>query len=105
MLALVKIALRIATTVYDSELLALMSAAVADISHVGAEFEVTEVKDAEQTVIDYTITDPLIRDAVIMYVKLYFGSPDDFDRLKAAYDEKKGQLRESSAYGMIDLNA
>ncbi len=105
MLALVKIALRIATTVYDSELLALMSAAVADIRHVGAEFEVTEVKDAEQTVIDYTITDPLIRDAVIMYVKLYFGSPDDFDRLKAAYDEKKGQLRESSAYGMIDLNA
>ena len=102
MLDRVKTALRVQTTVYDQELLGLIASAVADIRHVGAKFTVDEVK-TDGVVTDYTITDPLVADAVVVYCKVYFGSPDDFDRLKAAYDEKKGQFRESTAYGMVEV--
>lgn len=103
MLDRVKTALRVGTTVYDQELLGLIAAGIADIRHAGARFDATEVRTSG-TVKDYTIEDPLVADAVITYCKLYFGSSEDFDRLKAAYDEKKGQLRESSDYGMIDVS-
>lgn len=99
MLAKVKLAKRISTTVFDSELLDLIAAAIADIRHAGVEFEVTEVK-ADGTVTDYSITDPLISRAVVTYCVMNFGDPENYDRLKASYDEQKGQLRESFAYGM-----
>lgn len=102
MLERVKTALRVGTNVYDQELLGLLAAGIADIRHAGARFEANEVRTSD-AVTDYSVTDPLVSDALVIYCKLYFGSPDDFDRLKGAYDEKKGQLRESSAYGMIDL--
>lgn len=99
MLAKVKLAKRISTTVFDSELLDLIAAAIADIRHCGIEFDVTEVKQNNE-VVDYTITDPLISRAVVTYCVMNFGSPEDYDRLKASYDEQKGQLRESFSYGM-----
>lgn len=99
MLAKVKLAKRISTTVFDSELLDLIAAAIADIRHAGVEFEVTEVK-TDGTVTDYSITDPLISRAVVTYCVMNFGDPENYDRLKASYDEQKGQLRESSGYGL-----
>lgn len=99
MLAKVKLAKRISTTVFDSELLHLIAAAIADIRHAGVEFEVTEVQ-SEGAVVDYTITDPLISRAVVTYCVMNFGDPENYDRLKASYDEQKGQLRESSGYGL-----
>ena len=99
MLAKVKLAKRISTTVFDSELLDLIAAAIADIRHAGVTFDVTEVKTTG-VVTDYTVADPLISRAIVTYCVMNFGSPDDYDRLKASYDEQKGQLRESSAYGM-----
>ncbi len=99
MLAKVKLAKRISTTVFDSELLDLIAAAIADIRHAGVEFEVTEVQ-SEGAVVDYTITDPLISRAVVTYCVMNFGDPENYDRLKASYDEQKGQLRESSGYGL-----
>lgn len=99
MLAKVKLAKRISTTVFDSELLDLIAAAIADIRHAGVEFDATEVKTAG-VVTDYTITDPLISRAVVTYCVMNFGDPENYDRLKSSYDEQKGQLRESSGYGL-----
>lgn len=99
MLAKVKLAKRIQTSVFDQELLDLIAAAIADIQHAGVEFDYTEVKSGG-VVTNYTITDPLISRAIVTYCVMNFGSPDDYDRLKASYDEQKGQLRESSGYGL-----
>lgn len=99
MLAKVKMAKRISTTVFDPELLDLIAAAIADLKLIGIEFDVTEVKN-QGVVTDYTITDPLISRAITTYCVMNFGSPDDYDRLKASYDEQKGQLRETSGYGL-----
>lgn len=99
MLAKVKMAKRISTTVFDPELLDLIAAAIADLKLIGIEFDVTEVK-TQGVVTDYTITDPLISRAITTYVVMNFGSPDDYDRLKESYDEQKGQLRETSGYGL-----
>ena len=99
MLAKVKLAKRISTTVFDSELLDLIAAAIADLKLIGIEFDATEVK-SDEVVVDYTITDPLISRAIVTYCVMNFGSPDDYDRLKASYDEQKGQLRETSGYGL-----
>lgn len=97
MLAKVKLAKRIQTTVFDQELLDLIAAAIADIQHAGVKFSYSEVGDP---VIDYTVPDPLVSRAIVTYCVMNFGSPDDYDRLKTWYDEQKGQLRESSGYGL-----
>lgn len=97
MLEKVKLAMRISTDVFDAELLDLIGAGIADLMHAGPKFEYTATTN------DYTVNDPLASRAVVMYCRTYFGSPADFDRLKAAYDEMKGQLRESSGYGMEAL--
>jgi len=80
----IKLALRITTNAFDSELTDLMNAALLDLGLAG----VTE---------DDT-SDPLILRAVITYCKLHFGEPDDYDRLKASYDEQKAQLSMASGY-------
>lgn len=98
MLERVKLAMRISTTVFDSELLDLIAAGIADIKHAGAQFDVETTE--ENGVTDYTVTDPLASTAIVTYVRMMFGSPADFDRLKAAYEMQKGQMRESRAYGM-----
>lgn len=102
MLDRVKLAMRISTDVFDEELLALIAAGIADIKHAGADFAVTTV-ETQGTVTDYTIADPLASTAVVTYCRMMFGSPADFDRLKAAYEMQKGQMRESIAYGMEAL--
>ena len=99
MLAKVKLAKRISTTVFDSELLDLIAAAIADLKLIGIKFDVSEVK-TQGAVTDYTVADPLISRAIVTYCVMNFGSPDDYDRLKASYDEQKGQLRETSGYGL-----
>lgn len=42
--------------------------------------------------------DPLILRAVKTYCRMSFGQPDDYDRLKASYDEQKKQLGMDSRY-------
>lgn len=84
MLDKVKLALRIVGTEFDSELTDLIAAAEADLAVAG----VTNVVE----------TDPLIRTAVITYVKARFGEPDEYDRLKASYDEQKAQLSTNTGH-------
>ena len=99
MLEKVKLAKRISTAVFDSELLDLIAAAIADIHHAGVKFD-SEAVMVDGAVVDYTITDPLISRAVVTYCVMNFGDPENYDRLKASYDEQKGQLRESTGYGL-----
>ena len=103
MLEKVKQALRVKSTTADPELLGLIAAAIADIKHAGPKFDATPV-EVEGVVVDYTVPDPLASNAIIAYCKFSFGSPSDGDRWKRIYDERKGQMRESAAYGMEALS-
>lgn len=87
MLAKVKMALRISTTAFDTELTDLIDAAKDDLKLHGVIIDDTE-----------SDTDPLIKRAVITYCRMNFGSPEDYDRLKAAYDEQKMQLGMATGY-------
>lgn len=81
LLAAVKLALRINTTAFDDEVQDLIYAALDDLAVAG----VVIATGTEQT-------DPLIIRAVTTYCKVNFGQPDEYDRLKASYDEQKAQL-------------
>lgn len=100
MLEKVKLALRVSNTVFDQEILDMIAAAIADLQLPGAVFSSVPVTNELGMVTDYDVNDPLVTRAVITYCRMNFGSPTDYDRLKAAYDEQKGQLRENSRYGM-----
>lgn len=88
-----KTALRIKnTTAYDAEILDLIIAGIKDVQVTGAEFQWT-VQKTDGIVTNVTIKDPLASRAVVTYVRVNFGSPDDYDRLKKSYDEQKAQMR------------
>ena len=84
MLELVKTALRITTTAYDSELNYLIEAAKLDLGIAGVN--VPEELDA------------VVKKAIITYCKMSFGLPEDYDRLKRSYDEQKAQLSNATGY-------
>lgn len=80
----VKLALRITTKAFDSELTDLIEAGLIDMSLAG--------------VVNLDTDDALIRRAVITYCRLNFGQPEDYDRLKASYDEQKAQMSTATGY-------
>ena len=87
MLEKVKLALRVTTNEFDTELTDLINASVADLGIVG----VTAAS---------TTTDALLIRAITTYCKVHFGEPDEYDRLKASYDEQKAQLISCTGYGL-----
>jgi hypothetical protein len=92
LLAEVKKAMRISTSAYDDTITQLINACIADIGIIGVEFEATTA-------------DALLKQAVITYCRLNFGTPSDYDRLKKSYDEQKAQLQSCTGYGLPgDLN-
>jgi uncharacterized membrane protein len=84
MLSAAKLALRVTTQAFDAEITDLIDAAILDMGVAGVTNDDT--------------TDALIKRAVITYVRMHFGQPDDYERLKAAYDEQKAQLSMASGY-------
>lgn len=84
MLELVKLALRITTDAFDTELNLLIAAAQTDLWIAGVTLP------AE--------LDPICQRAIITYCKMNFGEPDEYDRLKASYDEQKAQLSMATGY-------
>ncbi len=84
LLSKAKMAARITTTAFDSEITDLLDAALLDMGVAGVE--VPESADA------------LVTQAAITYVKMNFGQPDDYDRLKRSYDEQKAQLATCTGY-------
>ena len=86
MLAKVKLALRVTTTAYDNDLNDLINAAKLDLGIAG--------------VVLPTTLDAVCERAIITYCKLhYLGlSDNEWDRLKASYDEQKAQLTTATGY-------
>ena len=84
MLEKVKMALRITTDAYNSELNDLIDAAQLDLGIAGVALPAP--------------LDAICTRAIITYCKLHFGEPDDYDRIKASYDEQKAQLSMASGY-------
>lgn len=82
----VKLSMRITTDAFDDELKDLIEAAVLDLGIAGVNGECI------------VLSDPLVLRAVITYVKMHFGLPDEYDRLKASYDEQKAQLATATGY-------
>ena len=83
----VKLALRIVTDAFDSEIEDLIKACLLDLKIAGVN--------------EYTIenvTDALIIRAVCTYCKYHFGDAEDKERLKASYDEQKAQLQMATGY-------
>ena len=87
MLNKVKLALRITTDDFDTEINDLILAACADLGIVGVEAL-------------STTTDALLTRAIITYCRIHFGQPEDYDRLKKSYDEQKAQLITATGYGL-----
>ncbi len=84
MLEKVRLALRITTTTFDEEIKDLIAAALADLGIAGVSNE--------------DESDPLIIRAVVTYCKANFGEADEYERLKASYDEQKAQLQIATGY-------
>lgn len=79
-----KMARRMTTTAFDEEVERLLGAALLDLGVAGVEIP-------EQM-------DPLVRTAAITYFLMHFGEPDQYERLKASYDEQKAQLQTATGY-------
>ena len=91
MLEAVKLALRITTNAFDSELTQLIAAAKIDLEIAGIIVPTTTE----------TAIDQILQRAIITYCKLNFGELDRvemYDRLKASYDEQKAQLGMATGY-------
>lgn len=78
-----KMAMRVTTTAYDTEIQAYIEAAMLDLGIAGVE---TPQDDA------------LVNKAIMTYVRMSFGAPANYDKLKASYDEQKAQLMNATGY-------
>lgn len=87
MLEIVKKALRVTTNVFDDEIQLLIDAGLQDLARGGVMEDVLTENST-----------PLVQRAVITYVKMNFGLPEDYDRLKRSYDEQKAQLGTATGY-------
>ena len=79
-----KMAMRVTTSAYDTEIQEYINSAMLDLGISGVEVPQT--------------TDALINKAIMTYVRMSFGSPTDYDKLKASYDEQKAQLQNATGY-------
>lgn len=93
MLNAIKLALRIATNAFDSEIQTLIDAAIAEMAGLGV------------TAATSTTTDPQIISAVVAYCKWQFGNNEDADRWRDIYHIKLGQLKTMSGYTDWDVEA
>lgn len=84
LLTATKLALRITTDAFNSELTRLIKAGQQDLGIAGV-------------VVPETL-DEIVSTAVITYVKMNFGNPENYDRLKRSYDEQKAQLSMATGY-------
>ena len=79
-----KMAMRVTTSAYDTEIQEYINSAMLDLGIAGVEVPQT--------------TDALINKAIMTYVRMSFGSPANYDKLKASYDEQKAQLQNATGY-------
>ena len=91
-----KVAVRIKIDAFDNEIGDLIEAAALDLIKRNA---------IQESQLSGTTIDPLIKRAILTFVRAHFGTPEDPERLKADYDEQKATLMSTSGYtdwGEID---
>ena len=95
-----RLALRITTNAYDGELCSLMDAAAHDLTIAGVTLPGTVAFAVTQSGItdSSTLTDALCMRAIFTYVRMHFGSPNDYERLKESYSNQKTQLMHATGY-------
>jgi hypothetical protein len=95
-----KLALRITATAYEGELCSLMDAAAKDLTIAGVTLPGTVAFTTTQSGIQdtSTLTDALCQRAIFTYVRMHFGSPEDYERLRESYNVQKVQLMHASGY-------
>jgi len=79
-----KLAMRIVTTSYDSEIQTYINSAKLDLGIAG--------------VVTGQTPDDLVNKAIMTYVRMSFGAPVNYDKLKESYDEQKAQLMNATGY-------
>lgn len=79
-----KLAARIKTDAFNEQIADLLDAALLDLGVAGVEVPET--------------ANVLVSQAAITYFLMHFGQPDNYDRLKASYDEQKAQLATCTGY-------
>ena len=84
-----KLRLRLHIDAFDDEVGDLIDAAAADLIKRNA---------IQESQLNSVPVDPLIKRAILTYVRAFFGTPEDPERLKADYDEQKATLMMTSGY-------
>ena len=79
-----KKAKRMTTNAFDDEVQRLLETAELDLGIAGVEIPET--------------ANNIVLQAKITYFLMHFGEPDNYDRLKASYDEQKAQLATCTGY-------
>lgn len=85
LLAKAKLTLRITTDAFDPEISDIIQAGYMDLKTRGV-------------LVDDNQDDPLVLRALMTYVRLNFGEPENPERLRSAYWEQKAALMTTSGY-------
>lgn len=86
MLAAVKLALRITTTAFDTEITSLINDCLAELTALGVVVPASPENNDQ------------IKSAVIAYCKWLFGSNEDADRWRDIYDRKLAQFKTMTGF-------
>ena len=79
-----KMALRVTTDAYDDEIEGYIEAAKLDLGIAGVVIPQDD--------------NALVEKAILTYVRMSFGAPSNYDRLKASYDEQKAQMMMATGF-------
>lgn len=93
--------LRVTNKAYESEIAHWLMSGATDLKMGGVILggEISFAFDENDNVTDNcTVTDELVKRALITYAAVHFGNPQNHDALKAAYAEMKGQLMHATGY-------
>lgn len=84
MIQAAKLARRMTTNAFDKQVEQILEAAMLDLGVAGVKMPKGP--------------DELVTQAAITYFLMHFGEPDNYDRLKASYDEQKAQLATNTGH-------
>lgn len=94
MLEIIKLALRITTNAFDTELEILIAACLEELSGLGV---------VVQTETDGTPSSLQVQTAIVAYCKWQFGNNEDAERWEGIYHTKLAQLQGMTGYTNWDV--
>ena len=84
-----KLRLRLHTDAFNAEISDLIETAADDLLKRNA---------VQQAQLEADSVDPLVKRAILTFVRAFFGDPENAERYKADYDEQKATLMMTSGY-------